>query len=82
MERYQTALRLVPQREAHAAKAFEQRQPPGIPEFRVVAQNLRQPVIGDAATEVMHMVHADIGGEPAQERGQIVMRTAVQGCFV
>ena len=48
----------------------------------MIAQHLRQPVIRDAAAEVMHVVNADIGGEPAQERGQIVMRTAVQRGFV
>jgi len=31
---------------------------------------------------MMHMVNANIGGKPAQDRGQVVMRTAVQGCIV
>ncbi len=48
----------------------------------MVAQHLRQTVIGDAAVEVMDVMHADIGREPAQRRGQIVMRTAVQRRFL
>ncbi len=81
-ERHQAALRLVPQRQTHAAKAFEQRHPANRAKFRMVAKHLRQPVIGDAAAEVMDVVHADIGREPAQQGGQIVMRTAVQRCLV
>ena len=38
----------------------------------------RQSVKGDAAAQVVDVVQADIGGEPAQQRRQIVMRTAMQ----
>ena len=47
-------------------------------ELGMIAQHLRQPVVGDAAAKVMHMVHADIGGEPAQDGRQIVVRAAMQ----
>ena len=44
----------------------------------MVVQHARQPIVGDAAAEVVHMVHADVGGEPAQDVRQIVVRAAVQ----
>lgn len=75
-------MRFVPQGEAHAAEAFPQGQPADVVEFRMVAQHAAQAIGRDAAIEVMHMVHADIGGEPAQQSRQIVMRAAVQGGVV
>ena len=47
----------------------------------MVSQHPRQPIIRNAATEVMHVVHADVGREPGQGRGKIIMRTALQGRF-
>jgi hypothetical protein len=34
-------------------------------QFRVVAQHARQPVKGNAAAEVVHVVNADVGREPS-----------------
>jgi hypothetical protein len=48
----------------------------------MVAQGLRQPIIGNAAAQVMDVMNADIRGEPAQDRGQVVVRAAVQGVGV
>ena len=44
----------------------------------MIAQDARQAVEGDAARQVMHVVHADVGRKPAQEGRQIVMRAAMQ----
>ena len=54
-------------------KALQQRYAADVAQFRVVAQHARQPVIGNAAAEVMHVVNADVGREPAQQRRQFVM---------
>jgi len=78
-KRHQPSLRLIPQRQPHAAQAVGQRQPADVAQFRVVAQHAVQAVIGHPGAEVMHMVDADIGGEPAQQGRQVVMRTAEQG---
>src|SRR5689334_2021889 len=45
----------------------------------IVAQHPRQTVIGNSAREVVDMVHADIGSQPAQDPRQLVMRTSMQG---
>ena len=44
----------------------------------MVAQHERQPVIGDTAAQMMNVVNADIGGEPAQEARQGIVRAAVK----
>ncbi len=49
-------------------------EPSDLAELWMFAQHARQPVIGNAAAKMMHVVDADIGGEPAQHRRQIVMR--------
>ena len=45
---------------------------------RVVAQHLAQPVARDPAAQMMDVVDADIGGEPAQHARQVEVRAAVQ----
>src|ERR1700740_2302507 len=44
----------------------------------MVAQHARKPVIRNTTAEMVHVVDADIGCEPAQQQGQIVMRTAIE----
>src|SRR5471032_1674870 len=53
-ERYQTALRVVPQRQAHATETLEKGQPADVAQFGMIAQDARQTVEGDAARQVMH----------------------------
>ena len=48
----------------------------------MVAECSLQAVIGNAAAQVVNMVHADIRCEPPQNSRQVVMRTAIQGRFV
>jgi hypothetical protein len=67
VEGHQAASGLVPQHQAHAAEAFEQAQAVDGAEFGMLAQHVRKPVVRDTATEVMHVMNADIGREPAQE---------------
>ncbi len=41
-------------------------------------QHAVEPVIGNAAAQMMHVMDTDIGGEPAQHAGQHIIRAAVQ----
>src|ERR1700730_1130242 len=68
----------VPQHQSHAGETLKQSEPADPGESRVVAQHERQPIIGDAAAQVVDVVNADIGGEPAQRTRQGVMGTAVK----
>src|SRR6185312_11859864 len=75
---YKAALRLVPQREADAAEALQQGQAADRAQLRMIAQHARQAIVGNAAAEVVDVMDADIGREPAQEARQVVVRAAVQ----
>jgi hypothetical protein len=48
----------------------------------MVLEYLRQPVERNAAAEVMHVVNADVCGEPAQYGRKIIVRASVQGRLV
>ena len=72
------ARRFVPQHQADARKALRQRKPADLRQLRMLAQHQRQPVIRNPAAEMVHMVNADIGGEPAQHGRQVIVRAAVQ----
>jgi hypothetical protein len=72
-ERHQAALRLVPQYKPHAPKALQERYVTDLAQFRVVAQNERQAVKGDMTAEMVHVVDANVGCEPAQQYRKIVM---------
>ena len=69
---------LVPQGQFHAADALPQRQPADISKFRVVANDFIKPVERDARAQVMDMMGADVACEPAQYRGQIVVRASME----
>src|SRR5262245_21959903 len=77
-ERDQTPPALVPQHEAHATDALKQRQSAHALQYGIVAQCLRKPVVGNAAAQMMDVVNADVCGEPAQNRGQIIVRTSME----
>src|SRR6266566_1794773 len=64
-ERNEPPPTLVPKREAHAAKALEERESTCSDTLRVFAQHLGQPEVWDSATKMMDVVHADIGRKPA-----------------
>jgi hypothetical protein len=70
--------RFIPKHEPDARQALAQREPADIRQLRMMAKHKRQPVRGNSAAQVVDMVHADIGGEPAQYGWQIVMRAAVE----
>jgi hypothetical protein len=73
---------LIPKDLAHTVKALEQSQPSDGSELRVIPQHLWQSIIRNPAAQMMDVVHADIGGEPAQDDWQVIMRTAMQPGFV
>ena len=57
---------LVPKYQPDTLEALNEREPAGRGELRMIPQYARQAVVRDSAAQVMNMVHADIGGEPAQ----------------
>ena len=75
---YETSAAFVPKNHANAPEALKQRQPPDGSKLRMIPQHLWQPVIRDSIAQMVDVVHADVGGEPAQHGRQIIMRTAVQ----
>jgi hypothetical protein len=44
----------------------------------MVAQHARQSIVGNATTQMVHVVNANIGGQPAQDNWQVVVRAAMQ----
>ena len=78
----ETSSTLVPEREAHAGEALQQRHTAHLAELGMVAECSRQAVIRDTAAQVVDVVDADICREPAENSRQVVMRTAIQGRFV
>ena len=74
----QSPPRLIPKREPHARKALDERKAAGTAELRVVAQHRWQSIVRNATAQMMHVVNADIGGEPTHDKGQIVVRAAMQ----
>src|SRR5271157_2004381 len=48
----------------------------------MAAQNLAQTIERNSAAQMMHVMNADICGEPSQNERQIVMRTSAQCRFV
>ena len=69
---------LVPQREPDAGEALLETNVADLPERGMVPQNFAKPVERNAARQVMHVMHADIAGEPVERRRQFVERTAMQ----
>src|SRR5258708_35354848 len=68
----------VPQHQSHAPETLKQGQPADDVEVRMVAQHRRQAVKGEAAAQMMDVVNADIGSEPAQRARQGIMGAAVK----
>ena len=68
---------LVPERQAEALQAVPQRQAVGRTQLRMVAQHRAEPVARDARREMVDVMDADVGGEPAQHRRQVEMRAAL-----
>src|SRR5437016_987434 len=69
-KRYEAASGLVPQREPHAREASPQGEAADLGKLRMIAQRHWQSIERNSAAQVMHVVHADIRGEPAQNTGQ------------
>src|SRR5882672_10207673 len=80
-ERDQPALLLIPERQPHAADALHKGQSARGFELRVVRERARKPVTGNPAAQMMHVVHADIGREPAQYPGEDIVRAAMERGF-
>ena len=72
-KRNEPARRLVPEREANACKALTQTESADICQTGVLAKNKRQPIKRNSTAQVVDVVHADVGGEPAQHGRQVIM---------
>src|SRR3954447_4301962 len=75
-------LLLIPQRVSQSAKAFERSEAVDGGQLRIAAQHFRKPIKGDAAREMVNVVNADVGREPAQTSRYLEVRASVQGSFV
>ena len=60
----ETSSTVIPEPEPHAGEAPQQRHMAHLAEFGMVAECSLQAVIGNAAAQVVNMVHADIRCEP------------------
>ncbi len=81
-KRNETPPLLIPKRETHTAETFTERQAAHTAKLGVVTERQRQVVIGNPAAQVVDMVYADVGGEPAQDSRQVVVRASAQGRLV
>src|SRR5258708_33370962 len=72
----------IPEPQPNTAEALRQCKSADAAEVGMMAQHQRQPVIGDSAAQMMDVMHADIGGEPAQHDRQVIIRAAVERDFV
>ena len=81
-KRNQTTPAFVPKREPYALEALKQRKSAHATKFGMLAEHPRQTVTGNTAAQVMDMVDADVCREPAQDSRKIIMRTAMQSCFL
>jgi hypothetical protein len=77
-ERDESLLTFVPQHKPHAPQALGQGKPADAAELRIIAQDARQSVLGDTAAQMMDVVDADIGGEPAQDAWQLIVGAAAK----
>ena len=75
---YEAPETLVPKNHVYTPEALAQRKPPDGSKLRMIPQHLWQPVIRDSTAQMVDVVHPDIGGEPAQDARQNIVRTAVQ----
>ena len=64
-----TSAGFIPQDQPDAAEALHQREPAHRAQLGMIAQHVAQPIERNAAREMVHVVHTNIGREPAQERG-------------
>ncbi len=69
---------LVPQHELDAAQALEKADAADVAQLGIVPEHLRQPVERHRARQMMHVVDADVSGEPPEHGRQLVVRAAVQ----
>ncbi len=74
----QSAGFLVVEAQAQRPQALGQRQLVHLLEHGLLAEALREPVIGDRRAQVMDMVKADVAGEPVQNSRQRIHRAALQ----
>jgi hypothetical protein len=65
VERDEALPRLIPKCQTRTAQALEEIDAIESTKRGIVPEHLGQPIIRNTAAEVVHVVDADIGGEPA-----------------
>jgi hypothetical protein len=73
---------LVPKYETRAAEALKKRESVHAAKLGMVAERPCQAIVGNPAAQVVHMVHSNVGSEPAKDSRQIIMRASVQSRLV
>jgi hypothetical protein len=82
MERDESLLTFVPKHQPHTSETLDQRKPAKHAEFRVIAQDEWQSVVRYPAAQMMDVMNTNIGGEPAHNARQIVIRATVKRSLV
>ena len=77
-KRNEAASRLVTKYQTYASKTLNQSQPTDGHETRMVAERDWQPVKRDSTAQVVNVMHAYVGSEPAQNNRQVVVRASVE----
>ena len=72
-ERNQPFPALVPQGKPHAAEAFPECKPSHLPQFGMIKDNPAQAIERNACIQVVHVVYADIGRDPAKRCWQVIV---------
>jgi hypothetical protein len=82
MERDESLLTFVPKHQPHTSETLDQRKPAKHAEFRVIAQDEWQSVVRYPAAQMMDVMNTNIGGEPAHNARQIIVRATVKRSLV
>src|SRR5215831_9162109 len=73
----QPATFFVPQHEPDTAETLDEGKAADYVELGMITQHPLQTVKRNSTTEVVHVVDADISGEPTQNARQFIMRAAI-----
>ena len=80
-KRYEAVRGFVPQGQPHAAQAFLESDAADSCKFGMDPKRVRQPIKRNSAAQMMHVMHPNIGGEPARDSGKVVIRAPAERRF-
>jgi hypothetical protein len=76
-ERHESPGLLVPQDKWNTGEALPDAHPAIRSETGVVAKHFRQSIKWNAAVQMMNVMDPDVGGEPTQDRREVIERAAI-----